>query len=52
MSAARGARIPCIFAAWGYGAPGMQANADAVLGSPAKVPAVAIRLLDPGRDPA
>ena len=44
--AARGAGIPSIFAAWGYGAAGMQAGADAVLEDLAEVPVVAARLLD------
>ena len=30
IKAAHGAGLPCIFAAWGYGAPGMDAGADAV----------------------
>lgn len=30
IAAARGAGIPCIFAAWGYGRPDMAAGADAI----------------------
>ena len=45
VSAARGARIPSIFAAWGYGGAEMQEGAGAVVGDPAEVPAVAARLL-------
>lgn len=33
VAAAAGAGMPCIFAAWGYGAPGMAAGAAAIAGS-------------------
>ncbi len=46
VSAARGARIPSIFAGWGYGGAEMHAGAGAVVGDPAEVPGIALRLLD------
>ncbi len=49
VAVARGARIPSIFAAWGYGGPEMQAGAGAVVDDPAEVPAVAARLLEAAR---
>ena len=44
VRAARGAGLPCIFAAWGYGTPDM-AEGAAVARSFADVPAIARRLL-------
>jgi phosphoglycolate phosphatase len=38
--AAEGAGIPCVFAGWGYGAPGMEAGARAVAAGPAALPAL------------
>lgn len=45
VRAAAGAGLPCIFAAWGYGAPDMAGSA-AVAGRFAEIPALARRLLD------
>jgi phosphoglycolate phosphatase len=44
VAAGKGAGLPTIFAAWGYGAPEMAAGADAVAGSFAEVPALCVRL--------
>lgn len=46
VAAGKGAGLPTIFAAWGYGAPEMAAGADAVAQSFAEVPALC-RLLRP-----
>jgi phosphoglycolate phosphatase len=48
MVGARGAGLPGIFAAWGYGRPEMAEGASAIAGSPAELPALAERLLPPG----
>ncbi len=45
--AARGAGLPCVFAAWGYGTPEMGADADAVAARFADLPAMAGGLLLP-----
>ena len=45
VRAAHGAGLPCIFAAWGYGAPAMAEGAEAVAASFTEVPALARRLL-------
>jgi phosphoglycolate phosphatase len=45
VAAARGAGLPAIFAAWGYGTPEMAAGADAVAGDFADLPGLAARLL-------
>lgn len=47
VAAATGAGIPCVFAAWGYGAPEMAAGAAATAASPAELPALLARLLTP-----
>jgi phosphoglycolate phosphatase len=39
--AARGAQVKSIFAAWGYGRPGMEAGADAICAAPDELAAVA-----------
>jgi len=44
VAAGKGAGLPTIFAAWGYGAPEMAAGADAVAESFATVPALCERL--------
>jgi phosphoglycolate phosphatase len=44
VEAGKGAGLPVIFAAWGYGAPEMAAGADAVAESFAEVPALCERL--------
>ncbi len=44
VRAARGAGIPCLFAGWGYGAPGMADGAAARVESFADLPAMAERL--------
>jgi phosphoglycolate phosphatase len=44
--AAHGAGLPCVFAAWGYGAPEMGADADAVATRFPDLPVIAARLLD------
>ena len=44
--AARGAGLPCIFAAWGYGEPEMGQDADAVAHEFAELAALAPRLLN------
>jgi phosphoglycolate phosphatase len=44
VAAGKGAGLPTIFAAWGYGAPEMAAGADAVAESFAVVPALCERL--------
>ncbi|HET6236920.1 MAG TPA: HAD-IA family hydrolase [Acetobacteraceae bacterium] len=46
VAAATGAGLPCIFAAWGYGAPGMAAGAAATAAAFTDVPALACALLD------
>ncbi len=46
VAAAHGAGLPCIFAAWGYGAPEIGRDADATARSFRDVPAIAQRLLD------
>jgi len=43
--AARGAGVPCIFAAWGYGTPAMAAGAAAVARDFAELGAIARKLL-------
>ena len=43
--AARGAGIPAIFCAWGYGTPDMADGAAAVAANPNDLPAIAERLL-------
>lgn len=45
VAAARGAGLPCIFAAWGYGPPTMAAGAAATAGTFSEVAEVAARLL-------
>jgi phosphoglycolate phosphatase len=45
VAAARRAGLPCIFAAWGYGAPAMAAGAVAVAGDFPELTAIARRLL-------
>jgi phosphoglycolate phosphatase len=45
VAAARGAGIRCIFAAWGYGAPGMAEGSTAVAQDIAEAAAIAGRLL-------
>ena len=45
VQAARGAGLPCIFAAWGYGPPAMADGADAVADRFAELPEIAARLL-------
>jgi phosphoglycolate phosphatase len=45
VAAARGAGLPCIFAAWGYGRPAMAAGAAAVAQHFDALPAIAARLL-------
>jgi phosphoglycolate phosphatase len=49
LRAAAGAGLPCIFAGWGYGAPGMEVGAAAIAARPAELPALLDRLLS--RDP-
>ena len=44
VAAGKGAGLPTIFAAWGYGAPDMATGADAVAESFAEVPALCARL--------
>ena len=50
VAAARGAGLPCIFAAWGYGAASMAKGAAAVAQGFAEVPALAKALLGAGPD--
>ncbi|MCQ8278945.1 HAD-IA family hydrolase [Acetobacteraceae bacterium KSS8] len=45
IQAATGAGISAIFAAWGYGAPGMSNGAAAIAETPEAVPAIAARIL-------
>ncbi len=45
VAASRGAGVPCIFAGWGYGAPGMSAGATAVARDAAEMATIARRLL-------
>ena len=45
VAAARGAGLPCIFAAWGYGPPAMAAGAVAIAQDFAEMAAIARRLL-------
>lgn len=47
--AARGAGLPCLFAAWGYGPPAMAEGAAAVAAEPLALPALLDRLLPPCR---
>lgn len=46
IAAATGAGLPCIFAAWGYGAPAMAAGAAATAAMFTEVPGLARALLD------
>jgi phosphoglycolate phosphatase len=46
IAAARGAGLPCIFAAWGYGPPSMAAGAAAVAQDFPELAAIARRLVD------
>jgi phosphoglycolate phosphatase len=46
VAAARGASLPCIFAAWGYGPASMAAGAVAVAHDFAELAALARRVLD------
>ncbi len=48
VQAAIGAGIPAIFAAWGYGAPGMSNGAAAIAETPDAVPVLAARILASG----
>ncbi len=48
VAAARGAGLPCIFAAWGYGPPAMAAGAAATAAAFTEVPDLARTLLDRG----
>ncbi len=50
VAAATGAGLPCIFAAWGYGTPGMAAGAAATASAFSEVPGPARALLDRRRD--
>jgi phosphoglycolate phosphatase len=43
--AANGANVPCIFAAWGYGAIAMAKDAAAVAQRFAEIPALAAELI-------
>jgi phosphoglycolate phosphatase len=52
VAAATGAGLPCIFAAWGYGPPGMAAGAAATAAAFTEVPALACALLAAGPEPA
>ena len=45
VAAARGAGVPCIFAAWGYGPPAMAEGAVAVAQDFAEMVTIARRLL-------
>ncbi len=45
VAAARGAGLPCIFAAWGYGPPAMAAGSAAIAERFDQLPAIAERLL-------
>lgn len=45
VAAARGAGLPCIFAAWGYGPPAMAVGAAAIAERFDQLPAIAGRLL-------
>ena len=46
VAAARGAGLPCIFAAWGYGPPAMAEGAAAIAAAFTEVPSLACALLD------
>jgi phosphoglycolate phosphatase len=46
ITAARGAGLPCIFAAWGYGPPSMAAGAVEIARDFAELTAIARRLLE------
>jgi len=46
VAAATGAGLPCIFAAWGYGAPEMAGGAGATAAAFSEVPDLARALLD------
>jgi phosphoglycolate phosphatase len=48
VAAARGAGVPCIFAAWGYGTPAMAEGAAAVARDFGELVAVARRLVESG----
>ena len=48
VAASRGAGIPCIFAGWGYGPPGMAEGSVAIAGDMKEAAAVANRLLPSG----
>jgi phosphoglycolate phosphatase len=48
VAAARGAGVPCIFAAWGYGTQAMATGATAVARDMPEMGAIARRLLDAG----
>lgn len=52
VAAATGAGLPCIFAAWGYGAASMAKGAARVAHAFAEVPALAQALLELGADSA
>lgn len=52
VAGARGAGIPSIFAAWGYGAPDMAHGADAIAGSFPELPGLASALLAGPSSPA
>ncbi len=45
VAAARGAGLPAIFAAWGYGTPEMAAGADAIARDFSELPRLAATLL-------
>ena len=46
VAAARGAGVPCIFAAWGYGPPAMAEGSAAIAAEAGELPGLARRLLD------
>lgn len=48
MRAAAGCGVPALFAGWGYGRPGMEQGAAAVVETPAKLPGAAMALLRDG----
>ena len=45
VAAARGAGLPCVFAAWGYGPPTMAGGAAAIADTFADLPAICARLV-------
>jgi len=47
VQAAIGCAMPAIFAGWGYGRPGMEEGAAAICPTPADLPGIAARLLQP-----